>query len=76
MAQSLWFFVCAVAVVVVNSSNVATSSACQSDRDCGLLGTCMTDRTCSCHLGYTGPNCASLDIVSPARTLLHSSLSA
>ena len=40
----------------------ATTGACSTAGDCGLLGACTAGK-CNCHAGYTGEGCARLDLV-------------
>ena len=49
-----------VVVIVVGASSESTD--CATAADCGLLGTCKAGK-CACYSGFTGPNCASLDVL-------------
>ena len=35
---------------------------CTSAADCEYLGTCLSNGTCACKTGFTGPTCAQLDL--------------
>ena len=49
---------CAALVLLAS----AAAAQCSVDEDCGLLGTCAAG-ACACEPGWTGPTCASLDLL-------------
>ena len=49
-----------LAVLLISAFTAAR--ACSADEDCGLLGDCVAG-ACSCDAGWTGPTCASLDLL-------------
>ena len=62
MALPLVVLVLVVAVLIQNGAATSVATDCVTAADCGLLGTCKAGR-CACYSGYTGPNCASLDVL-------------
>ena len=51
-----------LSIAALSLASLSLSSACVSDEDCGLLGSC-TAGACDCDPGWVGATCASLDLV-------------
>ena len=49
-------------VLIQAGGTSSVAADCTTAADCGLLGTCEAGR-CACYSGYTGRNCASLDVL-------------
>jgi hypothetical protein len=54
-------------VLALAAASSAAPSACASDDDCSQLGTCSPQTgACACFRGFTGANCARLDLLPAA----------
>jgi hypothetical protein len=65
----------AAVVVALVAALAHGASACQTDDDCLLLGSCDAG-ACKCRQGFTGPECGQLDLAAAPATLGYRNLSA
>eukprot|EP01046_Picozoa_sp_COSAG06_P048192 COSAG06_NODE_7155_length_2605_cov_5.372041_2_plen_288_part_00 len=50
----------------VNNRSIPTDGSCTSEADCSLGGECVSGK-CKCDVGFTGPNCAALNLLPAIR---------